>query len=337
MRVLAGDIGGTRARLAICEVDGTTVRRDIQEVYASRDHDSLEDIARQFIASSAPEVRVACFGVPGPVRGRRAHTTNLPWELDADRLERNLGIKNVHLINDVEACARGLATLASADFIELRAGASGATGNKGLLSAGSGLGEAGLYWDGRSHRAFACEGGHTDFAPGTEREDKLNAWLRAKFDGHVSWERVLSRPGLVNLVEFLKEQDPDRDSAAVTTAIAEAQAGGMDGGEAVIRGALRDNDPLSVEALDWFMEMYGAEAGNVALKYLAASGMFIAGQIATKIAGALKTSKFIERFDGKGRLHPILEAIPIHIVTNEAVAIQGAAYLAARRARGEND
>ena len=162
MRVLAGDIGGTTARLALCEVEGTAVRRDVQAYYESREFSSLEEIARAFMSANSVDVHVACFGVPGPVRGRRAKPTNLPWELDADQLERNLGIKSIHLLNDLEATARGLPTLADADFIELRPGVGGAVGNQGLLAAGAGLGDAGLYWDGRVHRAFACEGGHSD-------------------------------------------------------------------------------------------------------------------------------------------------------------------------------
>lgn len=333
MRVLAGDIGGASARLAICEVDGTTVRRDIQEVYDSSKYESLEDIAREFISGHSLEVDYACFGIPGPVRGRRAQTTNLPWQLDADILERGLGIRNVYLINDLEATARGLATLADADYTDLRPGTSGAVGNQGLLAAGRGLGEAGLHWDGRKHRAFACEGGHTSFAPTNEREDALLSWLRAKHGEHVSWERVVSGPGLLNIYAFLEQSDPSKASDAVRNAI----AGGTDGVDVIIRAATRDGDPLAAEALDWFMAMYGAEAGNVALKYLATGGMFVAGRIAPKIAKALKGSKFTERFDAKGRLRPLLETIGIRIVTNDSAALQGAAHLAARRARGDND
>jgi len=333
MRVLAGDIGGTNARLAICEVDGTTVRRDIQEVYDSSKYASLEDIAREFVAGNSVEVDYACFGIPGPVRGRRAQTTNLPWQLDADILERGLGIRNVYLINDLEATARGLATLADADFTELRPGTSGTVGNQGLLAAGRGLGEAGLHWDGRKHRPFACEGGHTSFAPTNEREDALLGWLRTKYGEHVSWERVVSGPGMLHLYEFLREDDPSRESEAVRDAI----AGGGDAVDALIRAATRDGDPLATEVLDWFMALYGAEAGNVALKYLATGGMFVAGRIAPKIAKALKGSQFTERFDAKGRLRPLLETIGIRIVTNDSAAMQGAAHLAARRARGDND
>ncbi|MEM6989065.1 MAG: glucokinase [Myxococcota bacterium] len=333
MRVLAGDIGGTTARLAICEVDGSTVRRDIQAVYGSQSYDSLEQIAREFIASNSVEVHVACFGVPGPVRGRRAQTTNLPWQLDADELERNLAIKSVHLINDLEATARGLATLAAADFLELRPGAPGASGNQGMLAAGTGLGEAGLRWDGRRHRAFASEGGHTDFAPTTEREDALLQWLRAKFGGHVSWERVVSGPGLVNLYEFLQTSKPTEANKAIADAI----ANGNDGPEAIVVGATRDGDPRCVEVLEWFMELWGSEAGNVALKYLATGGMFLAGGIAPKIVKQLAASRFIERFDDKGRLRSLLETVPIRIVTNDSTTLQGAAHLAARRARGEID
>lgn len=333
MRVLAGHIGGTTARLAICEVDGTTVLRDIQAVYGSREHDSLEAMAREFIASNSVEVEVACFGVPGPVRERRARPTNLPWELDADVLERNLGIRSIHLINDLEATARGLTTLADADFLTIREGAGTGVGNQGLLAAGAGLGEAGLYWDGRRHRAFASEGGHTDFAPATPREDALLAWLRTQCGPHVSWERVISGPGLINLYEFLKVEDPSKHAPAVD----KAMANGEDVVDAILRAGTRGSDPACTEAVQWFMELHGAEAGNVALKYLATGGMFIAGPIAPKIAKAIKRSRFVERFAAKGRLEPLLETIPLRIVTNDSAALQGAAYYAARRARGEID
>jgi glucokinase len=200
MKILAGDIGGTNARLALCEVAGTTVRRDIQANYDSRRFESLADIAREFMSEHDIEVETACFGIPGPVSGRRARVTNLPWEVDADALERTLGVPSVFLLNDLEAKARGLPTLSERDFVSLRPGTPGATGNAGLIAAGTGLGEAGLYWDGKKHRPFACEGGHTSFAPGDDREAELLQWLRADLGiTHVSWERVVSGPGLYNL------------------------------------------------------------------------------------------------------------------------------------------
>jgi glucokinase len=330
MKILSGDIGGTHSRLALCEVDGGKVRRVIEGLYDSRHYESLAQIARAFITEQRIEVDKACFGVPGPVQGRRAKVTNLPWEVDADELERNLGIDSVYLLNDLEANAHGLDTLTDFDFRELRPGAPGAVGNRGLLAAGTGLGEAGLFWDGLRHRPFACEGGHTDFAPADDDELELLRWLRARLGGHVSWERVVSGPGIVCLYELLGERDP----GARTTALAEAMKGG-DPAEEIANAALRGDDSLALRAIEWFLALYGAEAGNVALKLFATGGVYLGGGIAPKLVQLLPHSRFIARFQDKGRMQPLLERIGISIVLNDKAALQGAASYAARRSRGE--
>jgi glucokinase len=331
MKILSGDIGGTHSRLALCEVEGGKVRRVIEAIYDSRRFESLAQIARAFITEHQIEVDTACFGVPGPVQGRRAKVTNLPWEVDADELERNLGIDDVYLLNDLEANAHGLATLTEYDFRELRAGAPGAVGNAGLLAAGTGLGEAGLFWDGLRHRPWACEGGHTDFAPADDDELDLLRFLQAKVGGHVSWERVVSGPGIVAIHEFLAHRDP----GAATKALAEAMAAG-DPAEAIANAALRGEDSLAERAIAWFLALYGAEAGNVALKFFATGGMYLGGGIAPKLASLLPHSQFVARFQGKGRMAPLLERIGIGIIINDKAALQGAASYAARRARGEH-
>ena len=330
MKILSGDIGGTNARLALCEVEGRTVRRDIQATYDSQRYDTLADIARDFISAHQIEVRNACFGVPGPVQGRRAQVTNLPWNVDADELERNLGIDSVFLLNDLEANAHGLETLSDADFKELRPG-SGVSGNAGLLSAGTGLGEAGLVWDGQRHRPFACEGGHTDFAPRDDEEIDLHRFLRDKFGPHVSWERCVSGPGLVNIYEFYLSVDPGAEDKA----LAEAIASGSDPAAEISKAAASGKGSLAYRAVMKFLALYGAEAGNLALKVLAVSGMYLGGGIAPKLAPLLPESDFIERFQAKGRMRPLLETIGLSIVMNDRAALQGAASYAARRARGE--
>jgi glucokinase len=331
MKILSGDIGGTNSRLALCEVDAGKVRRVVETLYDSRRYESLAQIARAFITEHQLEVKTACFGVPGPVQGRRAKVTNLPWEVDADELERNLGIDSVYLLNDLEAKAHGLATLTDFDFRELRAGAPGAVGNAGLLAAGTGLGEAGLFWDGLRHRPFACEGGHTDFAPADADELELLRFLQSKVGGHVSWERVVSGPGIVGLYEFLAT----RDRGAASKAVAEAMRAG-DPAEAIANAALRGEDSLAERAIAWFLALYGAEAGNVALKFFATGGVYLGGGIAPKLVSLLPHSDFIARFQGKGRMQPLLEGIGIGIVMNDKTALQGAASYAARRARGEH-
>lgn len=331
MKILSGDIGGTNSRLALCEVDGGKVRRVVESLYDSRRYDSLAHIARAFITDQQLEVNTACFGVPGPVQGRRAKVTNLPWEVDADELERNLAIDSVYLLNDLEANAHGLATLTDFDFRELRPGAAGAVGNAGLLAAGTGLGEAGLFWDGLRHRPFACEGGHTDFAPADDDELELLRFVQARVGGHVSWERVVSGPGIVCLYEFLASRDPGASSKV----LAEAMKAG-DPAEEIANAALRGDDSLAERAIQWFLALYGAEAGNVALKFFATGGVYLGGGIAPKLASLLPHSRFIERFQGKGRMQPLLERIAISIVLNDKAALQGAASFAARRSRGES-
>jgi len=331
MKILSGDIGGTNSRLALCEVDSGKVRRVVEMIYDSRRYESLAQIARAFITEHQIEVNTACFGVPGPVQGRRAKVTNLPWEVDADELERNLGIDSVYLLNDLEAKAHGLATLTDFDFRELRAGVAGAVGNKGLLAAGTGLGEAGLFWDGMRHRPFACEGGHTDFAPANDDELELLRFLQAKLGGHVSWERVVSGPGIVSLYEFLAGRDP----GARSNGLAEAMRVG-DPAEEIANAALRADDSLAERTIAWFLSLYGAEAGNVALKFFATGGVYLGGGIAPKLVPLLPHSQFIARFQGKGRMQPLLERIGIGIVLNDKAALQGAASYAARRSRGEH-
>lgn len=330
MKILSGDIGGTHARLALCEVEGRAVRRDIQAVYDSRRYESLADIARDFIGEHKLEVSTACFGVPGPVQGRRAQVTNLPWNVDADDLERNLGVHSIYLLNDLEANAYGLDTLVDADFRALRPGPTAAVGNAGLVAAGTGLGEAGLVWTGQRMRPFATEGGHTDFAPGNDDEIELLRFLRAKFGEHVSWERVVSGPGLVNIYEFVVAKDPSAQSKVLAEAMAEG-----DPAEEISRAATQGGDALAHKAVMWFLALYGAEAGNVALKVLATGGMYLGGGIAPKLAALLPESDFIARFEGKGRMKPLLERIGINIVMNDRAALQGAASYAAQRSRGE--
>lgn len=331
MRILSGDIGGTNARLALCEVDGNTVRRDIQANYDSRRFDSLADIARDFISEHGIEVRHACFGVPGPVQGRRAQVTNLPWVVDADELERNLAIDSVFLLNDLEANAHGLETLSEADFHELRAPASGGTGNRGLIAAGTGLGEAGMYWDGHRYRPFASEGGHTDFGPTDDDEVALLGYLRGVVGAHVSWERVVSGPGLVSIYEFLATRDPGARSKELDDAMAEG-----DPAEELSKAAVRGSDSLAERAVGWFLGLYGAEAGNVALKYLATGGVYLGGGIAPKLVELIARSEFVSRFGAKGRMQALLEQIGLYVVMNDRAALQGAAAYAARRARGEH-
>ena len=321
--ILAGDIGGTNARLALFECQGGIVREVVGETFPSRQHKTLEEIVALFIQHHPGKIQHACFGIAGPVRDGRSETPNLAWIVDSRALAQAAGIAKLRLINDLEANAFGVATLSEKDFATLNPGAPDASGNQAVISAGTGLGEAGLYFDGKHHRAFASEGGHCDFSPRDDLEAELANWLHRQF-GHASWERVLSGPGLFNIYKFL------RDSGRGTEApwFAE-ESKHTDPSVLVSRSAMDNRDPLCLAALDLFVSFYGAEAGNLALKIMALGGVFLGGGIAPKIAPKLKQPAFLNSFSAKGRMKAMLEGIPIRIILNDLTALQGAARCAA--------
>jgi len=323
MRVLAGDIGGTNARLTVFSVENGRYEPEVAEVYPSRDHNSLEEIVAAFISGHRISCRTACFGVPGPVKDGRADITNLPWVVEAGKLAAAAQLSRVAVVNDLEAQAWGIAALSPQDFVSLNAGDTDARGNAGLIAAGTGLGQAGLYWDGMTHRPFACEGGHTSFAPAGELEIALLEFLARRFGGHVSWERIVCGPGLVNLHDFLIEHrhlDPASEHAEHVR---------REDPAVITEAALKGSCPLCVEALDLFVKFYGAEAGNLALKLMATGGVYLGGGIAPKILEKLREPGFINAFRNKGRMAPLMERIPVRVIAREGAALLGAARYAA--------
>lgn len=324
MKVLAGDIGGTNSRLALCDVAGSRVSVVAEHTYPSATFGSLSEVVRTFLASHGQAVQSACFGLPGPVRGRRVKLTNLPWLVDADAIERELGLE-VGLINDLEANAYGLSVLDPAAVRVLKPGTAIPNGNAALIAAGTGLGEAGLAWDGTRRRPFATEGGHSDFAPADALEDELLVYLRERHAGHVSWERVVSGPGLATIHEFLRQ----RAGEAMPSWAVGAKPSELPGR---ISTAARDGkDEIAHEALQRFLALYGAEAGNLALKLLAIGGMYVGGGIAPKLADAFAESAFVERFLAKGRMRALMEDIPVYLVLDDHAGLWGAASHAAAR------
>jgi glucokinase len=247
--------------------------------------------------------------------------TNLPWVVEADPLadELRLPHERVLLINDLEANAYGIPALETRDVETLREGPAGARGNAALISAGTGLGEAGLFWDGRAHFPFASEGGHTTFAATSPLHLELHQWLLKKHE-HVSWERVVSGPGLISLYEFLRETGRGEEPAW----LAEEMRQG-DPAPVISRNALAGKSALCEKALDLFVELYGAEAGNAALKFMATGGVYIGGGIAPRILPKLRGPAFREAFLAKGRMRPLLESMPLRIILNERAALLGAA------------
>jgi glucokinase len=321
--ILAGDIGGTHARLSCYrEVNGHFVSVH-EDVFASREYRGLDEIVVKFVSDCGVQPAAASFGIAGPVLHGRVETSNLPWVVEASRLAEELQLPSVNLINDLEAQAWGIQCLGDSDTVPLNHIKETPVGNQAVVAAGTGLGEAGLFWDGHQYQVFACEGGHCDFAPRNELEIELLRYLLARF-GHVSYERIVSGPGLVNVYLFFKDTHRGQEPQWLHD---EIRAG--DAGAAISRAALSGKSPLAEQALDLWISIYGAEAGNTALKILATGGVFLAGGIAPKILSRLSGALFMQAFLGKGRMQPLLEAIPVRVITNEKTGLLGAARYAA--------
>ncbi len=317
--ILAGDIGGTNTRLALLEMEDKWPRVIVEQTFPSREHKSLDEIVRQFLGEHGLTIKRACFGVAGPIRNRRSKPSNLPWVVDADQLATLFGFDAVTLVNDLEANAFGLVALEAKDFAVLNEGAPESEGNTAIISAGTGLGEAGLHFEGKMRRPFASEGGHADFAPRNELEIELLRYLIPQFH-HVSYERVLSGPGLLNIYAFLRDTGRGEEAAWLADEMQEAAPPAV-----ITRAALEGKSELCMRALDLFVSIYGAEAGNLALKMNATGGVFLGGGIAPRIIDKLKSPAFMEAFTAKGRMRPLLEAVPVRVILNDMTALIGAA------------
>jgi glucokinase len=326
--ILAGDIGGTNARLAYFQPQNGHLRLVSERVFPSREHQEFGEIVEEFLEDSPTRPDVACFGIAGPVRNGRVETSNLPWIIEQSRLAKQIRLPATLLINDLEASAWGVGGLAAGDLVALNRVSGRAIGNQAVIAPGTGLGEAGLFWDGTRHHVFACEGGHTDFAPQGDLQIGLLRFLQARF-GHVSYERVLSGPGLENVYEFLRESGCAKETPELA---AEMSRG--DGAAAISRAALFGKNALAEKALDLWIAVYGAEAGNLALKTMATGGLFLAGGISPKVLAKLTGPIFMQAFLDKGRLRPLVESIPVQVITNDKAGLLGAARCAAARGKG---
>jgi glucokinase len=319
MRVLVGDIGGTKTGLAVAEVSGDAVSLAHPARYPSRDFSDLTALVRRYLDDTGVQCDAGSFAVAGPVVDGRSKTTNLPWSLDATKLAQGLGFQQAFLLNDLEAVAWGVAALGPGDLAEIQPGESDGVGNACVVAAGTGLGEAGLYWDGARHRAFATEGGHADFAPADEREFALLGHLQQRY-GRVSWERVVSGMGIANLYDFLIAWHQAEHPPAVAAAL----AGNGDVGAAVAQCAAEGLHPCT-EAMELFALLYGREAGNMALKLLALGGVYLGGGIAPKNLDLLRAGGFLEGFLDKGRMRGLMERMPVRVILNQQVPLLGAA------------
>lgn len=324
--ILAGDIGGTNARLAFFEVANGQFRLMTASVFPSREYKGLDEIVTKFVDASNLHPEAACFGIAGPVRNGRVEASNLPWVIEATRLAEELHLNETLLINDLEANAWGIATLDAKDVVPLNQAVATPTGNRAIISAGTGLGEAGMCWDGTEHRIFASEGGHTDFAPRNDLEVELFRYLAAQFE-HVSYERVVSGRGLVNVFSFLRDSKRGTPPAWLTD---EMQR--MDPAAAISRAAMEGKCGLAEQALDLFISIYGAETGNLALKLMSTGGVYLGGGISPKILPKLRGPQFMNAFLDKGRMRGLMASMPVSVITNDKTALMGAARCAALKA-----
>jgi len=330
--LLAGDVGGTKIALGLFDESQPSAPAVARGREASREHPSLESAVRAFLdAHGRPRIDVACFGVAGVVVDGRAATTNLPWHIDERRLAQEIPARRVRLLNDLEAAGHGVLGLPPGELGELQMGRR-REGNKALIAAGTGLGEALLVWHQWRYHVVPSEGGHTAFGPRSDLEDRLLAHVRREHR-HVSYERVLSGPGLVAIYRFLRGAGLDGAHGSGR----EPEPGwlterlrGEDPAAVISEAALAAEDRVCAAALELFASIYGAEAGNLALKCVAIGGVLVGGGIAPKILPALRAGGFVEAFRDKGPMAGLMADIPVHVVLNPDAALLGAAGVAFR-------
>ena len=323
--ILAGDLGGTNFRVAIFRGAQEMERVDSAK-FRSADHSSIEEMVHLFLKGIPVEapLMAAAFGVPGPNVGGMVKASNLGWNIEIMALPKLLGIPHVSVLNDLESTAYGLSALQESDLATLQVGSGSTVGNQCVIAPGTGLGEAGLFWDGFRHTAWACEGGHADFAPTDELQHDLLTYLRREY-GRVSFERVVSGMGIANIYRFLRDTGRGVEKEEVAESMKREDAAAV-----IDRHAADGSSSLCQMAMDLFMQALGAECSNMALKTMATGGVFLGGGIPPKIIDLLRRPLFLESFLNKGRLRPLLETMPIKVVLNDETALLGAAKSAFR-------
>jgi glucokinase len=329
--ILAGDVGGTKVHLALYNFAGGRLQPVRDHKFPAANFKCLDDVVKEFLPdkAEAAQVAAACFGCPGPVRDGRLKLTNLPWTLDARDLQRSLGMEHIFLINDLEANGYGIPELADDKIFTLHEGDATSVGHRGLVSAGTGLGECLLIWDAklRRHVPIPSEGGHCDFAARNDREVRLLDYLRTTLKGRVSFERVVSGLGIKNVYAFLRDSEKMEEPQWLRDRMA-----GEDSNVVISECGEDGSSEICMQTLNMFASAFGAEAGNVALKVLAMGGIYLGGGIAPKILKTMQKGEFVQAFLDKGRLSPLLETIPVRIILDETCALLGAAAYAEARA-----
>jgi len=324
--ILAGDIGGTKTVLAVYRQQAGKIEKTQEEVFKSQEFPLFDQVLTRFLENKKDEkIEALCIGVAGPIKSGRCETTNLPWVLDEKELGEKLGIKKVKLLNDLEAAAYGMLFLPHHEMLEINKKAPlPQKANIVVIAAGTGLGEALLIWNGQGYIPVASEGGHTDLAPQTDQEIELLRYLRSEF-GHVSYERVLSGPGIFNIYKFLRDTSSIKEPDWLKEKL---KAG--DPSATISQIGLAQEHELCTETLHLFVSLYGAEAGNLALKALAVGGVYIGGGIAPKILDKLEDGTFMKAFLDKGRYTKLLSDISIKVSLNSRAPLIGAAHYALR-------
>jgi glucokinase len=323
--ILAGDVGGTKVHLALYDFTNGSLQHTRDGRFPAKDYSGLEEIVKEFLGGD--EVTSACFGVPGPVRDGRLRLTNLPWTLDSRELSHNLKIQHVFLINDLEANGYGVAELKADQIYTLSEGDASQIGNRALIAAGTGLGEGILAWNGKIHIPMPSEGGHTDYGPRNEDEIDLLRFLKQKYNGRVSYERVVAGMGITNIYDFLRDVRGMEEPAWLRDRIASEDPNAV-----ITELALSAKSELCEKTLDMYVSAYGAEAGNLALKILSVGGLYLGGGIAPRILEKLKDGTFMRSFTDKGRLSQLLINMPVRVILESRAALLGAAAYAEARA-----
>ena len=321
--LLAGDIGGTKTDLAIFSVEGGPHAPLNQTQVHSADYPSLQALVTEFLKDAKTSVQRACFDVAGPVINGRVKITNLPWEMDEVSLAKDLNLKSVHLLNDLEAVARAVPILRPIDVATLNVGQAVPNGAIAVIAPGTGLGESFLTWDGSSYVSHSSEGGHADFAPTNDRQIGLLKYLLKHFD-HVSVERVCSGIGIPYIHEYLRDIEQIPENPNVARLIAAA----TDRTAAITNSAFDEENPseLCRATVDTFVSILASEAANLALKVMATGGVYVAGGIPLHIPRAAEELRFMDSFVRKGRFAQLMERIPVHVILNHAALVGSAAY-----------
>jgi glucokinase len=321
--LIAGDIGGTKTDLAIYSIESGPHAPLAQAQFHSADYHSLQAMVSEFLAQVKVPVAYASFDVAGPVIDGHVKTTNLPWVMDEISLAKDLHLKSVHLMNDLEAVARAVPVLREIDLVTLNEGQPVSKGTVGVIAPGTGLGESFLTWDGSQYQAHGSEGGHSDFAPTDERQIHLLEYLLQRFD-HVAVERVCSGIGVPNIYEYLRDTEHLPERPEVAQLIASAK----DYTKAIVEAASDPNNPseLCRATIKMLVSILASEAGNLALKVFATGGIYLAGGVALHVLGTLKEPQFMQAFAKKGRFKDLMGRIPVHVITARAALVGAASF-----------